>query len=272
MLLLLGGFLLSSTWLMKCYTNHGESMQVPKFVGMHIDAAEDRADSRGFELEIIDSIFKPELEAGIVLEQAPVALSRVKPNRTIYITISKALPDMVTLPKLDGANDDYQQYSRLLKRLQIRAVKAGERFDNKLTPGTILAVVYNGDTLTTRIAAGVQVPVGSKVELIVSRRGGDSVPVPDLACITFDEAEFLITSYNLVVGTVRGSSSAKAYITSQNPAPGTVIRIGEQVSISTSSSRPSSCPADPLEELEKDQEKIEQEMMNLEIGTAGDGN
>ena len=44
----MAGLLLLTFWWLKCYTNHGESVQVPSYVGMGFRQAKRNAQSRNF--------------------------------------------------------------------------------------------------------------------------------------------------------------------------------------------------------------------------------
>ena len=46
------GLFLMTFWWLKCYTNHGESVQVPSYVGMSFREAAKKARSRDFGVEI----------------------------------------------------------------------------------------------------------------------------------------------------------------------------------------------------------------------------
>ena len=84
------------------FTNHGQRLEVKEYTGLSIDAAEEAIDDDDFRMEIIDSIYLVGEAPGKVLSQDPPAGSFVKQNRRIYLTVTKSVPDMVTLPALAG--------------------------------------------------------------------------------------------------------------------------------------------------------------------------
>ena len=128
---------------MKCYTHHGESLQVHDYIGMESEAAIKKAKSRSFKALVADSVFVVGKPGNIVLEQNPSPFSRVKEKRKIYLTVSKNEAELVSLPDLTGGNDDYQQYVRRLKLMQVNGKIKSRRFNSKLEPNTILQVFYN---------------------------------------------------------------------------------------------------------------------------------
>ncbi len=235
------------SWWMRCYTNHDESVQVEKYIGMRADDAVGKIRSKGFRYVFSDSIFLVDKEPGIVLDQNPHPLARVKERRTIYLTISKSTPDEVNLPGLIG-NYDYEQYVKKLKLLGIKARVRERSFDNKLEENTILHF-YLGDKKITddNLREGVKVPMGSVLDFVVSTRTGGSLTVPDLICMKYSEAEFIITSSNLTIGTVNEDDSVfdrdNAYVWKQEPAfaPGITMRIGEQMTVYLTQKVPEGC-------------------------------
>lgn len=246
-ILLLGLLLfLTSTW-MHCYTNHGESLQVHDYVGMQLEDVIEKAEDRSFEIIITDSIFLVGKAPHTVLEQSPKALSRVKKNRKIYLTITKATPDKVLLPDLAGGNDDFNQYSKKLKRLSIDSKIVGRRFSNKLEENTILEVIFKGDTITQQLLDGVKVPMGELVEFIVTEKRGGSVPIPNLICRKYDAVRFLVGNYNLNIGSIINDATVvnenSAYVWKQVPSysPYGQIRIGDQVDIYLTQYKPDNC-------------------------------
>ena len=72
------GLFLLTFWWLKCYTNHGESQEVPNFVGMGYRAASAMAMSSDFDVVVNDSIYVPGKPPGQVLAQNPTPGSRVK--------------------------------------------------------------------------------------------------------------------------------------------------------------------------------------------------
>ena len=79
-----GGLLLVLTlWWLRCYTNHGESIEVPNFVGSSYKEALRIAKAKDFNVAITDSIYLEGKLPGEVLTQNPKAKSFVKEGRTI---------------------------------------------------------------------------------------------------------------------------------------------------------------------------------------------
>ncbi|PPK87782.1 D-alanine-D-alanine ligase [Neolewinella xylanilytica] len=225
------------------YTNHGESMALPTFEGMQIDQARALAEDNGLGLDVTVGPFDPEKPAGLVVQQQPPVGSRVKNNRTVYLTVlSEDAPD-VALPGLVG-NYDYNQYVRLLKVKNLKYRIRERQFDARQEDGTILYMYYDDRKITDEdLREGVTVPMGSTIDFVITQRRGDNVQLEDYRCQTFGTAEFAITGSQLVIGEVIGevSNRNEAYITRTDPAPGSRLETGAKVDLYLSQTRPADC-------------------------------
>lgn len=258
----LGLLFFFTSWWMQCYTNHGESLQVHDYMGLELDDAIRKAKSRSFSIVVNDSIYLPGKAPNLVINQNPRPLSRVKEDRKIYLSITKSLADMVTLPNLFDGSDDYSSYQTKLRRLDVASKVVGRRYSSKLEENTILEVIYGKDTITDDLDSKYQVPKGAIVGFIVTEKGGGSVPIPNLICQKYDAARFVIGNYNLNIGSVikdaTVTSETTAYIYKQVPrykASGSV-RVGEQIDIYLTQRRPDNCGKDDfnIEDLQEEEE------------------
>jgi len=240
-------FFLLSMW-MKRYTKHGTSLSVPNFVGMDVDAALRASSKDKLNLLVIDSsTYNPKVEGGVILEQSPVPDSKVKEQRTIYLTISKYIPNDVNLPDLVG-NYDATNYARKLQRKGLRSQISKKVFDANQQPNTILYIAINGKKLTDDdISKGVTTPEGTMVDLIVTEQGGTITELPELNCLSYAEAKFILSSYNLNIGSIINDETVKdqnnAYIWKQRPvySPSKTIAIGAQVDLFLTQFKPTTC-------------------------------
>jgi beta-lactam-binding protein with PASTA domain len=244
----LAGLLVITFWWLKCYTHHGESVQVPSYIGMGFREAAKKARARDFSVAVSDSIYQPGKPPGEVIDQNPKPESQVKEGRTIYFTIAKNNPDIIKLPDLAGG-DDYDLYSRKLSRLGLKPRIAARVADPRLEPNTIIDVIYRGDTITDRLRRGFQVEMGGTVDFVVSEKVTLAVSIPDCVCQTLDAAKFLIQTSNLSVGTIIKDPSVddenNAYVYRQSPVydPNGKMRVGEQIDLYLTQQRPVDCGA-----------------------------
>lgn len=236
---------LSFLW-MGSYTHHGESLQVPSFLNIGIDEAMSKANQQNLKIVVNDSIWSADIAAGTVIEQSPKPLSKVKENRTIYLTITKFKAEEKLLPTLAG-NDNYNYYARRLKQLKVNLKVRSKQFSNKLEENTILYLYVDDKKITGKdLKKGIKVPQGAMVEAVVTTRGGGRVSVPDLVCKKYSEAEFIIGGSQLSVsiikdGTVKSVESA--YVWKQSPAfkSGQTLGVGDVVDVYLTKRPPAEC-------------------------------
>lgn len=243
LLFVFGSIALFFIWL-NFYTRHGESIKVPDFNDMEMIDAKAIAKSNKITLIVSDSIFMKGKKAGVVLSQNPKKGESVKAGRKVYLAVTKFTPDKVTLPKVFGVTEDYRQYSKKMKRLGISTKIKKEVYKRRLASGTILKVFYKGENISNKIEKEYKIPVGSTLFFEVSRSASNFVPVPDLACMSEDEATFLLEGSNLAVGNIKrlpGTQANNSYVISQKPFPGKTLHTGDKVSITVGSKTAAGC-------------------------------
>lgn len=241
------GFLILFFFLIKgalrMYTHHGESLEVHDYRGMSITQAQRKAKERSFTVAVLDSVFMPNRISNEVIDQTPRPFSRVKENRTIYLTITRGVAPEVPLPSLVGS-DEFEQYRRKLDRLNIDLVVADKQYDRKLEENTILYLVYEGERYTPKqLEAGVRIPKGSQIGAVISVRNTGQAQVPNLVCQQFSEASFNISSRQLIVGRVEGATGSPQsyYVWKQDPPAGTMLSVGASVNIYLQANKPDGC-------------------------------
>ena len=235
-------FLLLRTGL-NVYTNHGDSMVIPTFEGMLIDEARRVAHAQDLKIDVTVGAYDPDKPAGLVVQQIPSVDSRVKNNRTVYLTILSEEVPQVALPSLVG-NYDYNVYTRLLKRKNVRFQVRERQFDSRQEEGTILYLYHEGRKITDEdIRNGVEVPMGSLVEFVITKRKGDEIQLGDYRCQQYGTAEFAITGSQLLIGRVKGEFTDRyaAYIVRTEPEAGTVLQTGAKVDLVLSDTPPEGC-------------------------------
>jgi beta-lactam-binding protein with PASTA domain len=238
----LGAVVFTSTYWMKCYTNHGESIEVPDLTGVSYRDAKKKASRADLDVDISDSIYQVDKPAGLVITQDPKPGSKVKENRTIYLAVTKNNPDLLKLPSLRG-NDDYERYSKTLARMGLKPRITATTPDTKLEANTILEVRYKGDDITRKIdgSGGVQVNMGDFIDFTVSA-GSDGLvaaEVPELGCMTLDAAREAIQNTGKTITKVQHIGQ----ITREDDAY--VLRYninGSEIDVYVVQKRPVTCP------------------------------
>ncbi|NBC08738.1 MAG: PASTA domain-containing protein [Bacteroidetes bacterium] len=266
LLMVIGSVWLVS-WSLKLYTKHGESVQIPDYVGMDVRDAARKAEKQDFKIVVIDSFFDSNKRPNVIYQQTPEPLQRAKKGRTIYVSKYRTMADSVTLPTFISASYDFDQYSAKLKRRDIKAV-IKERVFARDEPNSIRYLLYNGRKIDNdMLRRGVKVPKGSTLEFVVTERITNDVALPDLVCKTYDAAAFMLSSANLVVKETIGAegNEQRAYVYRQEPPfeAGKMVAKGSAVTLYLSENRPANCPEEntapqpetpnPLEEGEEEE-------------------
>ncbi len=230
--------------LLRWYTQHGKSYEVHNYQDMKLEDATKLAGSRGFRVEV-DTGFNLGKARGVVLQQTPLAGSQVKKNRTIYLVINGKEAPLVKIPSL-AVVDNYATYCADALSREVDCKVRAEEYNGKLAKGTIERVYLNGNDITRRLRNGeMRVPKGSTLEMVITTRSSQTVPLPNLVCLTYREAQFSLSGNNLEVGRVFGNPAdmENAYVVRQEPAfaPGKSVSMGIQVDLYLSDSPPTDC-------------------------------
>lgn len=203
-------FLFSLNWI----TRHGDTLIIPAVTGKSFEEASKILEEKGFEVEIQDSVYNDTAKALSVLRQFPDADEYVKENRTVYLTINRAVPPLMEMPNLEGLS--FRSAEIALKQYHLKLGDTTYKPD--FAKNSVLEQSYNGQ----RIKAGAKLPQGSSISLVLgSGLGTDEFAVPDLFGMTWAEARVLLESIGLTPGVpvldpaVRDTSNA--YIYRQDP-------------------------------------------------------
>ncbi|NML20987.1 PASTA domain-containing protein [Pseudoflavitalea sp. G-6-1-2] len=238
-------------------TKHGNTLVIPAVTGKTYEEAKQILESKGFDVEIQDSVYNDTARALSVLRQFPDADENVKENRTVYLTINRAVPPTIEMPNLEGLS--FRSAEIALKQYGLKLGDTTYKMD--FAKNSVLEQWYNG----TRIKASSKLPMGSTISLVLgSGLGTNEFGVPDLVGMTYSEAKVLLESLHLTIGIPVADASvrdtANAYIYRQSPekyGPDrqvNLIRQGQVMDIWLSPTKPektdgdSTAPAGPATE------------------------
>ncbi|WP_207510225.1 PASTA domain-containing protein [Longitalea luteola] len=239
-ILLVVVFLQSLHWI----TRHDKTLTIPGVTGKPFAEARQILESKGFEVELQDSVYNDTAKPLSVLRQFPEAEAVVKVNRTVYLTVNKAVAPLIEMPNLEGlsfrsAEISMNQYGLKLEDTVYRA---------DFAKNSVLEQQYNGE----RIKAGTKIPQGSAIVLVLgSGLGQEDFSVPDLVGLTYNDAKVLLESNGLNVGTVIPGIDPNAYVGRQAPEymtpDGRVNRIrqGQSVDLWLQADKPMKVPVVP---------------------------
>lgn len=160
-------------------TNHGEEIKVPNLSKMKLEIAEEKLDEEGLEVFLLDTVeFRPEFPPYTIVEQDPIAGSKVKDGRKIYVKLNSGGYAMVTFPDLK--NKTFRQATNALRALGL--VEGELKYVPDLAKDIVLEVSYNGRP----VKAGDKLMKNSKIDFVLGD-GKDMFTDEDLDSIPNNE-------------------------------------------------------------------------------------
>lgn len=160
------------------WTDHGNEVHTPAVCGLDYATAVKTLESRGFTVELLDSVYDTTHRPGTVTDQTPKEGSMVKAGREIYLTITAFSPKMVSVPKVTDVSER-----------QARAMLAGVGLNNITTvtvPSEYKDLVAGIRVNGKDAVPGTRVPVTARVVLEV---GGGPVEERTDSVMVSTEAE-----------------------------------------------------------------------------------
>jgi beta-lactam-binding protein with PASTA domain len=220
---------------LSAYTNHGQKIKVPNLVVKNVNSIKSQVEELDLTYEILDSIYKPELPEGTILEQDPEPTSKsliyVKEDRIIRLRVSKKT-EMVEMPSLVNKSQRFAE-----QILENRGLKVRIQFEpTNEADGAVLEQKYKGRA----VKEGTRVPIGAYITLIVGRNElGAPVELPNLIGMTIFEARNRLNELGSFVfnpicpDCLTGEDSTRAVISSQTPEflEGTMIPGGSSITV-----------------------------------------
>lgn len=222
---------------------------LPDYIGMNISEASDLAKEATFNIIVNDSVHIIGKPGGEIRDQNPKPNSKVKENRKVYVTTTKYIADRIKvrgLPSLYGR--EYERKAKELAFVDINCKIRDYKYDEG-EPNHILEVYYKGETIISRSGRkdDVEIEKGSTLEFLVSKPEGGEMAIPDLVCMDFESATFLINGLKLKVGEITSSDKitdrSSAYVVGQSPAYSSEssMEIGDMIQLTLSQEKPANC-------------------------------
>ncbi len=222
------------------FTQHGKYKKIPDVVGKSYNDAVKLLEQQGFDVEIQDSVFYDSLPHLSVIKQFPYPDATVKINRTVFLTINRAIPPEVDMPQLVGLT--LRSAEMILRNSGLRLGDTTFRPD--FARNSVLDQYYNGQ----KIAFGTKIRMGSSIDLLLGSGIADQeMNVPDLFGMTYADAKIILDSSSLTGAVVVDpdvKDTAAAFIYKQSPGPkndanqNNRIRSGMSIDIYLGTQRP----------------------------------
>ncbi len=195
-------------------TQHGKYLKVPTVKGKSIAEARKILEAQGFEVQVQDSVYYDSLPKLSIVKQTPAGDDLVKINRTVYLTVNRAQPPLLTMPNFVG-----QTLKSVEMQVKALGFKIGDTtYKPDFAVGSVLEQFYKGEVINP----GTKIPMGSSISLVIG--GGvqnKEFTVPDLVGLTFDAAKLQLEENGLLLGAIVIDGivrdSASAFVIQQSP-------------------------------------------------------
>lgn len=160
------------------WTDHGKVQIVPDVRGLSVGEA-DRV-LRGVDLraEVTDSVYDNTVPRGSVVEQVPPAANRVKPGRTVLLTINAYSQRQISLPELVGTS--VRQARATLESLGFKDIR------EQRVPSDYRDLVLAVKSMGVSLRAGTKLPLSSTLVIEV----GEGYVAESDSIIALDEDEW----------------------------------------------------------------------------------
>ncbi|MCU0388454.1 MAG: PASTA domain-containing protein [Chitinophagaceae bacterium] len=212
--------------ILKIITRHNQYEKVPAVAGKSYEEAVQILEDKGFNVEIQDSVWKPEIPPLQVISQSPAPDQLVKSHRLIFLTVNKSQPPVVEMPNLVGFS-----FRNALLYMDQLGLKLGDTTRKPdIARDAVLEQLYNGQD----IRPGTRIFQGSTISFVLgSGLGEEESSVPDLYGMTFSEARIMLQTMGLNIGAIIADSDVKdtanGYIYRQYPQVATRLPDGAKI-------------------------------------------
>lgn len=202
------GFMIGSALLffifLFIFTRHGQSYPVPSFSGLKHNEVVKLAKKYKLRVEVADSVYILTRKPGTVVDQIPIAGTKVKQNRRVLLTINARNPKKVEMPNIVGVT--LRQAKGILDQQGL--IVGNLVFVPDIAVNNILEQKFKGKLLEP----GTMIPKGSRIDLVLGRgmqneKGG----LPLLIGLNQSESRSRLIDASLNLGQVRYDETIKDY-------------------------------------------------------------
>lgn len=153
------GLIFITLFILRIYTHHGKSVQVPSFMGLTTSEAMAKGREYNFTIVISDSVHVEKAEPGTIIDQVPEPGMKVKQNRKIFLTINAMVAEEIRMPSVVDVS-----YRHALVILENSGLIPGNvSYEASEFKDLVLRVRYNGN----EIRPGEKINKGRVVDLVL---------------------------------------------------------------------------------------------------------
>lgn len=207
-----------------------KDVEVPDFIGMTVEEAEEEAEKAGLRVEIDEYRFDDEFEQDQIISQDPIEGTMVAKDEVIHVDVSKG-SETGEVPDLMGKSTD--EAKRLIKEYGFRVGNIAEK-EGSEEKGTVIG---------QDPSPGSKVNQGETINLVVSDgKAKEMGVVPNLLGMSEEAARKALENEGFVLGSVTEGVSTTygdGEVMWQEYNSGTKLEIGEKVSIRISKAKTS---------------------------------
>jgi eukaryotic-like serine/threonine-protein kinase len=204
------------------YTRHNETVDVPDFKDLKIKQLDDFVKDKEMGYEIIDSLWDPTLQKGVVIRQEPEAGAKIKEGRKVYLYVTATTPPMIAMPKLEDLS-----VRQAVAVCESYGLKSQISYVNDPCNGCVVKQLYN----KKRIEPGTPIRKGETISIEAGKgedNSGGGFAVPKLIGLSFRAARGKMTDLGLdwvLIADPGIKDTLNATVYQQEPMPGNNQRL-----------------------------------------------
>ena len=153
------------------YTRHNEAVVVPDVKGLGIEEAAEFFKSNNLRYNVIDSVFSKSVKPGAGVELVPMAGSKVKEGRIVFVTVNALTSQMAAVPEVEDLS--FRQAYAILRACGF------EKIEIEYVPGDYKDLAIAVELRGRVLEKGEHVPLTAPLVLKVSS-GEDELPTDSL--------------------------------------------------------------------------------------------
>lgn len=221
-------FVIAFLWAFLSFGNFwsNATVTVPNVVGKQVSVARNILEDNHLRVSVSE-VANSEVPAGKVISQTPASGESVKENHPVHLVVSKGAGDL-TVPDLSGLTVD--QAKQRLKDMGLVLGKITTQEDSSKPDGVIISQSPSADGKINK---------GQLVDVVVNKLSPKKVTVPSLIGMTLKDARDALSSLEISLASINGSTDESSIVTDQSVAAGKDIEQGGTIVLTTKATKSS---------------------------------
>ena len=221
-------FVVAFLWAFLSFGNFwsNATVTVPNVVGKQVSVARNILEDNHLRVSVSE-VANSEVPAGKVISQTPASGESVKENHPVHLVVSKGAGDL-TVPDLSGLTVD--QAKQRLKDMGLVLGKITTQEDSSKPDGVIISQSPSADGKINK---------GQLVDVVVNKLSPKKVTVPSLIGMTLKDARDALSSLEISLASINGSTDESSVVTDQSVAAGKDIEQGGSIVLTTKATKAS---------------------------------